>query len=348
MVLEDLLMTGYSYLNNRKQCVEINKISNNNVMTSFKSNFVHNKFGVPQGSVLGPLLFLLYINDLPNITPHKCVLFADDISIIIPKDKIKDFEVEINKTIINVIDWLNSNNLKVNIGKTNFMQFYNIRSKPLNLNIKHQNNIIKETSSATFLGIIIDQHCDWKAHVAKVCSRISSFVYALRRLSLVASRDTSLTAYHGYVSAVLRYGLLMWGNSVEFNQAFKAQKRCIRAICCADPLDSCQPLFKELKVLTLPSMYIFEICTFVKKHPEHFKKIKDNCSYYSRYPNRLLLPQCNNVLFQRNCFVMAIKIYNHIPETFKELSYFRFRNQVFKWLLEKNFYSLKEFLELKH
>lgn len=87
--------------------------------------------GVPQGSVLGPLLFLVYINDLPQTTKHKCILFADDISVNIVCKNNKELENEVNNTIASIIQWMNNNNLYVNISKTttNYLQFSNVKRK---------------------------------------------------------------------------------------------------------------------------------------------------------------------------------------------------------------------------
>lgn len=98
-----------SYLNDRHQCVEISRICNNQ-KDAYRSDFQHNKFGVPQGSVLGPFLFLMYINDLPNVTSHKTILFADDTTLLVKYQNAETYEREINGALNNIVNWLYSNN----------------------------------------------------------------------------------------------------------------------------------------------------------------------------------------------------------------------------------------------
>lgn len=220
------------------------------------SKYRNNAFGVPQGSVLGPLLFLLYINDLPDVTPHDSILFADDTTLIIKCENQTDYETEINAPLNSVTDWLKCNNLNLNLDKTKLIQF---KTNNINLNecqITYNNVKLNESDSTIFLGITIDKNCNWKEQTNTICLRLDRFVYALRRIRDVASENTALLAYHGYVASVLRYGIVIWGNSVDKDRAFKMQKKCIRSVCGARYRETCKPLFRKCKMLPLPCLYI--------------------------------------------------------------------------------------------
>lgn len=247
-----------SYLHNRKQCVQIENINDNNTIGYVRSDIAVNRVGVPQGSVLGPLLFLLYINDLPNITDYQCTLFADDISLVITSNNTATYNDDINSEVTKVIKWLEANNLNVNLNKTNVMQFCN-RKEGTELNVIYNDQTIQETDVVTFLGIIMDKHCSWKPQIEKKCKSLNSFVYPLRRLSTRVNKETALLAYHGYVASLLRYGVVLWGNCCEIKRLFISQKKCIKAICKKPTRTSCKDLFYELKLLTLPSLYILEL-----------------------------------------------------------------------------------------
>lgn len=335
-----------SYLTDRNQCVEISKLQKNNKI-AIRSKFQGNNFGVPQGSVLGPFLFLIYINDLPNVTNHKTVLFADDTTVIVKCNDKSTYESEITITLDKIINWLTTNNLKINVEKTKMIQFQTYRRKPLHLNINHDGKKIEEVSSTKFLGLLLDQNCDWKRHIDYVCDKLDRFVFAIKRLRTTVSVEAALCAYHGYVSSVLSYGLLLWGNSVDFVKAFRVQKKCVRAICGTWFMDSCKPLFKKLRILPLACMYIRELCVFVKQYPQYFQNQAQITNRNTRYKYRLYLPQCKLELYRRNAFINAIKVYNKLPNEFKDLCLNIFKRKLTLWLLQKCFYDLNEFMTYK-
>lgn len=334
-----------SYLSDRQQCVEVSRINDKLVAMSYRSVYRRNESGVPQGSILGPLLFLLYINDLPNITKHKCVLFADDVSIVIPDNNKTLHQQEVNQTINDTIHWLNENNLKINLSKTKYIQFSNYKQSPTLINLKHNNEVISKESSIKFLGLTLDENCNWGIHIDNLCRKLNRFVYALRELRKTSNEEAALNAYHGYVAAVLRYGLLLWGNSAQIQRAFIVQKKCLRAITGAPPHESCKPIFKKFNVLTLVSMYILEIGLFVRRNSKFFIKVTDDNRFIKRDPTKLKNQFCKSSLHYRNSYQMSIKIYNHIPKNIRELPFRFFKSNLKNWLLEKNFYSVQEFIE---
>jgi hypothetical protein len=337
-----------SYLTDRYQRVVVNKIIKNELVPC-ASSYKINTSGVPQGSVLGPLLFILYINDITEATNHKCILFADDISIVVTTGKktdnpIKKHEIEIDKTIDNIIKWLDANYLKLNLTKSNFIQFN--KSKHTHCNFTLNINKIKEITQTKFLGVIVDQDLSWKLHIDYLCNRINSFVYALNKMRKVTSIQTVATTYHAYVESLLRYGIIIWGNSTDKNRLFVAQKKCIRAICGIPPGNSCKQAFRSLGLLPLPALYIYGVSCFVKENNKLFMKAKDINSRLKRDPERLVLSTIpKSVKYKRNCINMCIKIYNKIPYDIKNLTLNAFKAKLYKWLIDNNIYVLKELFD---
>lgn len=227
------------------------------------------------------------------------------------------------------------------------MQYLSYNSNPLQLKIKYNNTIIDEVKTFKFLGIIIDQNLNWKRHIDDVCKKINRFVFALKRLRQTVSEEAALTAYHGFVKSVLSYGLLIWGNSVEINRAFILQKRCVRAICNSWYLDSCKPLFKKLKILPLPCLYIRDLCLFVKLHPTYFQKLSETSSRQVRsmYINKLHKPPGHTYMYKNNVYNMCIVIYNKLPDEMKSLDNNKFKKTLTNWLLDKCFYSVRDFFD---
>lgn len=318
-------------------------------MFDSRSQVLINACGVPQGSVLGPLLFLLYINDLPEVTNHKCILFADDVSVVVPfRDNFEVYESDINNTIDKIVTWLNDNNLTVNINKTKYIQFGTNRQTKLELNIQYNGINIQEVTNTKFLGIIIDDNCDWKLHIGTLRDKINRYVFVLRRLRQTSNLQTSLAAYHGYIGSILKYGLLVWGNSTDLNLLFRAQKKCIRAICGMSPRQSCEPVFRSLKILPLPCMYILEVAMFVKNNIALFKKRNDDNSFNFRNPNKLVyncLPRLGH--YHKQCDAMCIKIFNAIHNDIKQLPNVIFKKKLVKWLRDMNFYKVSDIFNNK-
>ena len=341
------------YLSNREQCVEI-PCEHNTAVKQERSEYLVNSYGVPQGSILGPLLFLIYINDLPDILTKKCILFADDISIILAYDNIinNNFDIDINNTIDLVIEWLVRNNLQVNINKTTFVQFQTRGSKIVPRHISYDGIKINESTSVRFLGFTMDKYLDWKGHVDGVCKRVNTFVYVLNRLRTTSNQSTVLLAYHGHVASVLRYGLILWGNSTDSQRAFLSQKRCIRAIVGIPPYESCKPHFNKLKILPLPSMYIFEVCVFVRSNPNLFVRARDIYTRDNVYPRnsrhgqRLVLDFApKTAVFKKNCSAMCVKIYNRLQTDIQNLPLPKFKKKLKELLLKKMIYSVNEWLQ---
>lgn len=341
-----------SYLRDRKQITEISQITRNQNRNSLKKLFyrsppILNNTGVPQGSILAPLLFLIYINDLPNAIKHKSILFADDTTLIIKARKNESIEEIANSTLADVITWLECNNLQINLIKTKAMEYRSYNSNELNIQLAYNNNLIRKVNTFKFLGITIDQHLNWKEHIDQLCNKLDRYVYALKRLRQTISLEAALTAYHGYVASVLNYGLIMWGNSVDADRAFKLQKKCIRSICNAGFLDTCKPLFKKLNILPLPCLYIREVCCFVKLHPIYYKKYNEvsTRNVREKYTYLLHKPPSHAQIYKQNIYNMSIILYNKLPTFIKNLDGKSFKYALTTWLATKGFYSIKEYLE---
>ncbi|KAG7313180.1 hypothetical protein JYU34_000272 [Plutella xylostella] len=184
------------------------------------------------------------------------VLFADDSTAIIKCTDINLYENKINYTLEEIMTWLNNNNLIANLNKTKIIQFHQ-RKINCDLNIEYNGIKIEEVQETKFLGLIMDSNLSWKGHAKEVCERLSKYAYLLHKLSKIVCLDTALNAYHGFVSSNIRYGIIFWGNCTDKDVVFRAQKRCVRAMCGLKTTDSCAPHFKRLNLLTMPSIYIY-------------------------------------------------------------------------------------------
>lgn len=194
-----------SYLLGRQQSTEIAQITtrnNQSIKTIYRSRYKENNdCGIPQGSIIGPLLFLTYINDLPSSMKCECILFADDTTLLINDPNIDTLKIKINNALNDVTNWLKYNNLNLNVAKTKLILFNaNHTTMPQILNVKYSCNNIDEVTYTTFLGIVIDNQLKWREHINAICNKLDRFVFALRHIKNTVSQEAAWCAYHGYVA----------------------------------------------------------------------------------------------------------------------------------------------------
>ena len=286
-----------SYLSNRRQYV--------NVLDT-KSDELPVEFGVPQGSVLGPLLFILYINDICNIsTEGKFVLFADDTNIFVAADSISKVYEIANKVLDAVCNYMKVNLLHINVKKCCYMYFSpNKRSKndiDSNLNDKNltmNSKIITRVSQTKFLGVTIDEKLNWKPHIELLNKKLRSICGRIYRIKNCLPESLYKQIYHSLFESHLSYAISVWGgiSSNQMKPLFITQKKCVR-ILFGDPdkyadkfrtcarirpignqqlgskfyeKESTKPLFTKHELLAVANLYrhrcIMEMFKTIKSH----------------------------------------------------------------------------------
>ena len=289
-----------SYLSNRNQFT---------LYDGFSSSSLPLNTGVPQGSVLGPLLFLVYINDICNASSEcHMILYADDSTAVFPLSplNIESGVSHINNEIDKIYVWLTANKLTLNASKTRYMVFHYVQKKidfdsfPV---LKINNLPIERCSNFDFLGLLVNENLSWQPHITKISTKISRTVGTLKRLQNTLPQHTLQTIYNSLILPHLNYCVLAWGYSAP--RIFNLQKRAIRIINRAKYNAHTEPLFKSNGVLQFPDIYTLKILKFYYKYihnsvPSYFMNIFEPIinehSYFTRPRNRILLqlPQHNS------------------------------------------------------
>jgi hypothetical protein len=217
-----------SYLGNKYQRTVIKEKNSNKLFSSWKII----KHGVPQGPVLGPMLFLIYINDLlASISKiAKSVIFADDTSIIVTNDNRIDFSHILHLAMIEISNWFQCNCLILSYDKTHFLEFLTKKQNEIQQQIVTPNSVITNINCTKFLGLTIDSTLSWKDHVTEITPKLNKACYVIRTLTFLRSPEVLRMVYFSYFHSVISYGIIFWGNSHHSVNIFKIQKRIIRII----------------------------------------------------------------------------------------------------------------------
>lgn len=247
-----------SYLSDRFQYMEIN---------GTKSSTRPICRGVPQGSIMGPLLFIIYINDLPLICPGAEIqLFADDTVVSVSGTDFTQTSINLNSHLHLINDWMKSNRLTLNARKSNVLVFTN---KPYNPEpIRIENSSLEYLDSVKFLGVYLDVKMNFKSHTEYLVSKLSrtcGIFYKIRRLLPLESR---INFYYAYFQPFLMYCVIIWGGTypTHTEDIFKLQKRIIRTIGDAGFLDHTTPLFRKFKILKFADLFKFNMSLYMYVH----------------------------------------------------------------------------------
>ena len=272
-----------NYLNDRFQCVEID---------GKFSNFLKMSTGVPQGSVLGPLLFLVYINDLPkvvnNLNKLACFLFADDTSIVAKNYNMNDIRCS-REELEEIGDWLLYNKLSVNFDKTEFMTVSHSRKLTCKMKPEILGVVLKEVNRLKYLGIFIDNQLKFKEHIKYVCNRLSKLCGILYCVKHYITSEQKLLFYTVFAKPIIQYGILAYGNVPKFtlDPILKIQNRFVRIIYNKRKFESISYLYDE-RLLTVHELFVYDLFKhYMKKAPEFFKN--ETAHYYTRYAKSNLI-----------------------------------------------------------
>ena len=302
-----------SYLTERQQYVDYNETS---------SSLEHISTGVPQGSILGPLLFIIYINDIAQSSAYfKFITYADDTTLcgtIAGQIDIENIEMELK----NVTEWLKMNKLSLNVKKTKAMLFHMPQKKIIIPTIKINGTLIEFVDNFNFLGINLNKHLNWNPHVTNVSNKLVKTVGVLNILKKTLPLNILRIIYNALILPHLNYGILAWGHLAK--RLNLIQKRAVRILTASKYNSHTEPLFKQTNILKVTDICTLNEIKFYyklinKQLPQYFNSFtceanSDIHGYNTRTRNKLHTLKTNHDFAQKSLRYRIIQTINKLPD----------------------------------
>ena len=301
-----------SFITDRKYFVSANG-------TKSDTKTVNN--GVPQGSTLGPLLFLIYVNDMSNSSDiFNFIQFADDTTAS-HRGKNRNAVIQtVKNELEKVLEWLTANKLIINLLKTHIMLFTNKRGDRT-IPIIVRNTELEQKDDCKFLGVYIDKDLNWKNHIKYITSKVSKNVALLGRLKHTFPKTILKTLYATLILPYFNYCNLIWGAADKtcIQNLVVLQKKAVRVISKVNYMEHTDPLFKAHKILNLVNTYKFNCLIFIYKlvklnvYPEIKKQVLRNSAYHNhmtRYRSQYRLPGTRLKCIKQSCLYIGLSLWN--------------------------------------
>lgn len=330
-----------SYITDRSHSLKVgNATSQNRNIT----------YGVPQGSTLGPILFLLYINSLCQLDIRGDIIcFADDTVLVFTSDSWTSVYKKATEGINKIKYWLDNNLLTLNIDKTKYMTFsIDPRRQPgpdkkltihdCTSDVNCLCNPLTRTQVIKYLGIYIDNYFRWTEQINRTAGKVRKLIYFFKNIRNIMQMKTLKTIYYALAQSIITHGMIGWGGAAKTNidPLYKAQKVLIKVITKKPYRFSTIQLFKDFPVLSIQQLYIKIISIHYIKDKLNHHTAQHN--YETRHKHQHMTPKTNTTYGQRHYHNLAPKIFNLIEKDIKDIHLIKkinLKHKIHTWIVNK-------------
>ena len=322
-----------SYLTDQYQFTRIN---------GQDSNWRRITCGVPQGSVLGPLLFIIYMNDLSHVSRFSVSLFADDTCLVLSHKDLKHLEFTCNQELKIIEDWFKANRLTANQKKASKFMLTTGKNKSAlpDIELKMGNTTLEKVKTMKYLGVMLDEDFNWSAHVTQLKSKLASSVGILSKLKYYLNTKILIQVYHALIGSRLHYAIACWGAAAQtVIQPIKVlQNRAVRFISKTSRYTKLDIAYLNLRLLKFDDLYQFNLAKFMHSYtlgtlPPFFTNFIQSSSDIHNYPTHFATTntfrplRCNKTVTQRSIRHRAPSHWNQLPLQIRNSSKSKFKKE---------------------
>ena len=300
------------------------------------SNYYDVEYGTPQGSCLGPLLFLIFTNDLHlNLLYRSCILFADDTTLFVTHKNMVYMEWCMQEDLKILQDWFKANKLTLNINKSVAMHFSNKKERNIKINVGEVP--LPVATKTKFLGVWIDSSLSWNIHFDELILKLAKGQYLLKCCKNIFSMQTKVNIYYAHVYSHLVYGITIWGNMLPKEKLKKLQKLqncCVRAIAGKEFNAN---TYKQLNLLTVEQIIrlynlkmgykvqhsqLPEPILIACKTDAQNKSLKKDHQYLTRHKHEINRVKAHSKWYSNSFMVQSTKEFQNLPDSIKSIKFF--------------------------